>query len=196
MKKIYLFMLSVLIACSVNYKVKPAPEVPTVPDTATKDGTVTQPVDFNPDLGFVHVEKFVGHTPDEKIKDIAAVAKVNEVINQKCFEDKFLARKLIQTNGKTNQEILDQIRSTSVTVTLEMYRKTFSKVLGYTDYEVGVIHENRKFHDYFGPCSVGSNIFHETTHLIGYSHDYYATVQRPYSVPYSVNYAFEACCQD
>lgn len=142
------------------------------------------------------VKGFKNHTAKELEKNKKAIAKIEEVINGKCFEDKMLERKLIQTEGKKNSDVVQDIRTKHVDVYLNMYYKRFSKVNGYRNAGSNVINLNQKFHNYFGPCSTGSNIIHEVTHVKGYGHDYNPTKTRPFSVPYSTNWAFEACCKD
>lgn len=140
--------------------------------------------------------KFINHSPSELKKNQAAIAKINEVVKSDCFKTELLKRNLIQTNGKTNQQVFETILASNIDIELSMYRKRFSKVNGYTYPSSKVINLNRKYHDYYGVCSVANNLAHEWTHKIGFGHDYNPNKLRPFSVPYSLNSIFLTCCKD
>jgi hypothetical protein len=144
----------------------------------------------------IDVVKFINHTGAELKRNQAAIAKIEETVNGQCFKDEWMKRPLIQNNGKTNEQILNEILTVKTSLKLSMYRKRISKVNGYRNVGSDTIHLNRKYHDYFGPCSIGSNIGHERLHLMNYGHDYRPNKQRPFSVPYSFNVVYEKCCRD
>ena len=125
----------------------------------------------------------------------SAALKGTEVIRGECFKKFWLDRKLIQTNGKTNQEVLDHLSSSVIPVNLIMYR-TPNGTHGYTYKDTKNIWLNRRWHDNYGVCTVASNLHHEGSHKIGYKHDSNPNLQRPFSVPYSINAGFTACCRD
>ena len=124
-----------------------------------------------------------------------AAAKGTEVIRGECFKKFWLDRQLIQTKGKTNQQVLDHLSSSVIPVNLVMYRAP-NGTHGYTYSSTNKIWLNRKWHDGYGVCTVASNLHHEGSHKIGYGHDSNPNKQRPFSVPYSINAGFAACCRD
>lgn len=145
----------------------------------------------------ISVVKFINHSAAEIKKNQAAIEKIKEVVKSDCFKNELMSRKLIQTNGKTNAEVLEIMLNSKVNIRLSMYRKRFSSVNGYTYDKSDVINLNRKYHDYYGVCSVANNLAHEALgHKNGFSHDYKPNLQRPFSVPYSLNVIFEKCCRD
>lgn len=130
-------------------------------------------------------------------KIYAAKIKVNETIKSQCFNDFFLLKKyrskIIQTNGKTRQQVLDDIVSYAEELNVNTYFKN-NNVIGYRQPPLKDIFINKKFHDKFSPCASASNLAHESTHVMGYVHDFKSTKRRPYSVPYTVSAAFSFCC--
>jgi hypothetical protein len=134
-------------------------------------------------------------TDYELKKNQDAVIKVRETLRSQCFKDEWSKKSLIQTNSKTNQEVLDHLLSLNILLKLQMYRKAFSSASGFTYPSDEVIYLNRKFHDKWNACTIGSNLVHEASHKIGYSHDFNPSPTRPQTVPYSLNSVFDKCCQ-
>lgn len=126
-----------------------------------------------------------------------SVIKTNETVETTCFSAFMLKRKLIQTLGRTNQEVLDSLLNADISIDTEMYY-SIKKVLGYTlgNQPIGQFKEwiNRRYMMSWNKCDLASLLGHETSHKIGYDHDYYYSDARNYSVPYSINEAFDACC--
>lgn len=126
-----------------------------------------------------------------------ALVKTNETVETTCFASFMLKRKLIQTLSRSNQQVLDSLVGANVPVDVEMYYTT-DRVLGYTypNQPVGQYKEwiNRRYMTEWGRCDLASLLGHETSHKIGYDHDYQATSRRNSSVPYSINAAFDSCC--
>lgn len=120
---------------------------------------------------------------------------MNTTLSSQCFGDFILSRDLIQTNGKSNKEVLEHIRSSRVGIELVSYW-SFKSTVGYTYPNVDKVWMNKRLHDNFTPCRSASNLAHEASHKIGYGHDYRRTQRRPYSVPYSINAGFTKCCKD
>lgn len=141
------------------------------------------------------VAKFVNHTAAEKTRNEKAILKIRETAVGECFKNEWLKRKLIQTNQKSNQQVLETLLAADVSIELEMY-KSWKKVNGYTYPSSKRIWLNRKYHNTYGPCSVANNLFHEISHKLGFTHDYNPNKERPYSVPYSINAVMEVCCKD
>lgn len=142
------------------------------------------------------VSKFINHTAKEQIKNETAIKKIRETAAGECFKKEWLQRKLIQTNSKSNLQVLDSLLAADVSIELEMYKSRISRVNGYTYDSTKRIWLNRKYHDSYGPCSVANNLFHELSHKIGYKHDFKPNKERPFSVPYSINSVMEICCKD
>lgn len=158
---------------------------------------VTPPLVEKPSLtkSLVNVTKYTNFTDEEKAKSFLYIEKMDEVVASKCFGDFMEARELIKTNGKTNQEVIKDLRTKKVDIELIMYYKRFSTVAGYTENGATWIKLNRKYHTGASICSEASNLKHELSHKLDYGHNYNATQTRPYSVPYSINEAFKACCK-
>jgi hypothetical protein len=175
------------IACTTT-SVKPTKELTPVIDETIL--TVDKKV-----KSFVNVTKYTNFTEKEKVKASKYIPVMDAVINSKCFMDNMVMRELKKTNGKTNKEVVEHLRTSTVDIELIMYYKRFSKVAGYTKPSVNKIWLNRKYHSGASNCSEASNLAHELSHKIKYGHDYKATIDRPLSVPYSINAAFKSCCK-
>lgn len=181
--------------------------------TAQKQVLDSEAIQTNPtykhNLGSENPEKFVVESESEKV-DFIKVTKynfnraqkdrlatytpiMNETLGSQCFEDFMLKRKLIQTGGRSNQEVIDHLRESTVEVELISYWSPKGTV-GYTYPSVNKIWMNERLHRSFDSCRSASNLAHEGSHKIGYGHDYKRTKRRPMSVPYSINAAFSACC--
>lgn len=168
----------------VETPVKPDGQIPTptpYAECSTKEHAIFSPLR--------------NHTADEAKVVGKSQELVNTLIDSSCFEQFFLARDLIQTESRTNKEVVDHIRSQKCfTIPVEMYSAWWSKVVGYRQPPSLTIYTNRKFHAGANACDRASNLFHEWLHSVGYGHDFKATIRRPKSVPYSANAAVEACC--
>lgn len=181
---IILFLLN-LVACTSTSVKKTEPVVAT---TVKKDVVHRKNI--------VDVIKYTNFTEKQVVKTEKALDKITEVYNSKCFSNFMLKRGLIQTNGKTPSEVIKHLITKKVNAELIWYYKRFSKVHGFTQPGVKWIKLNAKYHTGTTICDEGSNIAHEASHKIGYGHDFKATKRRPYSVPYSINSAFKACCKN
>ena len=118
-----------------------------------------------------------------------------DTLQSECFKDFILKRKLIQTNGKTNAEVAEHLKTSRLTVPVVMYY-TSKGVIGYRSPPSPVVHTNRGFHGLkteYTNRTRASNLTHERSHVLNYGHDYKRTSRRPYSVPYSINAAFDSC---
>lgn len=126
-----------------------------------------------------------------------ANVKTNETVATTCFASFMLERKLIDTLGKSNAEVVDSLVGKNTVIDVEMYY-TLKRVLGYTlaDQPPGQYKEfiNRKYMLQWNVCDLGSLLGHETGHKKGYGHAFNYTPSRDYSVPYSINAAFKKCC--
>jgi len=111
-----------------------------------------------------------------------------------------LFRKLVQTNGKTNDQVIEHIKawSSATPIPIKFYSPGLFQskgVIGYTYPNDPTIYLNRSYRNKYvwSDAAEASNLFHEISHKWGYDHDFKATAQRPNSVPYSLNRAVESC---
>lgn len=151
------------------------------------------PVSAESPKTFLTVTKCNGCSVSEFDRIKASTAKLNEVIHSSCFRDELSNMKLIQTNGKTPAQVVESLTNAEIVIETQMYW-TLNRVLGYTLPNVNKEWINRRYLMKWSVCDLGSLLAHETSHKVGYDHDYKTTKNRPYSVPYSVNRAFEKCC--
>lgn len=125
----------------------------------------------------------------------------NRIFSDPAFKEDWLKADLRETkiNGEgrslSNQEVWDTLcKADQLAVgddlgvldfKVVMYRKSFSKVVGYTFVDSLTIWVNYRF---FGhPKYIGSNLFHEGTHQLGFLHESLWA----YSVPYNANRIYE-----
>lgn len=128
-----------------------------------------------------------------KIVDVQK--KVNETLKADCFKNFILKRsKLVQTNGNTRLQVIEDMRTSSQLIEVKTYFKS-NNVIGFRIPPKKEININKHFHDSYSICSSAANIAHESAHVIGYTHDFKLTKRRPYSVPYSISSAFNVCCK-
>lgn len=185
MKNLILLFVLTLAACSTQQTTKPV-----VNNVPTTKPVVKEPVK----VSMVNVLSYSGFTNKELTKASAYIPVMNKTIASKCFEDFMVRRNLIETNGKSRDQVVNDLRTKQVDIHLITYYKRFSKVAGYTYPNVNKIWLNRKYHGGASLCSEASNLAHELSHKLEYGHDYNATQSRPYTVPYSINAAFTVCC--
>jgi hypothetical protein len=121
-----------------------------------------------------------------------SVLKTNETVAGSCFASFMLVRKFVNTE-KNNEQVYQSLVDANVVVDIRTYY-TMKRVLGYTIPGKNKIWINRKYMLAWNHCDLASLLGHESSHKIGYSHSYYATKERPNSVPYSINAAFKQCC--
>lgn len=136
----------------------------------------------------VTILEVVNGTDQEKATLAKGKDLVLKVVASPLFASKLLAASLTETNGLTNAEVLQKITAASLEVTLWMYSKWWSKVVGYTYFKTNTIYVNRKF--FRGPVAEGSNLLHEMSHILGFAHEFVWET----SVPYTLNRIFEECC--
>jgi hypothetical protein len=140
------------------------------------------------------------YTVKEKAQLVEIEQKLGELSNSACFKAWFSEKKrkqLVQTNGKTRAEVVKHLATATAFARVTMYY-TSKNVIGYRNKGSNLIHTNSKYHRAkgFGLCSKASNLFHEVSHVMGYTHDFERTKRRPYSVPYTISAAVNACCKE
>lgn len=143
----------------------------------------------------INFEPIYNYNLEDKEVLKVSTSLINEMVNSSCFEKVFLERNLRKTNGRTNKEVIEHLRSIKGSVPLHMYY-TRKSVVGYRQPPKPDVYTNSKFHRGASACSRASNLAHEALgHSLGdYGHAFRPNKLRPYTVPYSLNYAFEKCC--
>lgn len=168
---------------------EPSPSVrPDDPDDTDEGG------EDEDETYFVHFSPVSGYKKNEtQVLKLAEKIVNDSIKSSECVENFLIHRDMVQTEGRTSQEVIDDLRSKHLTVPVHMYYRN-SKVVGYRNPPYPDVYTNRKFHAGASACSRASNLGHETIHVAGYGHDFKATKRRPYSVPYSYNAAISECC--
>lgn len=145
-------------------------------------------------------------TPEEQNMINQMSSKVESVVKSDCFKNFLLKTRLIQTGGRSNQEVLSHILSLKGDVPVVMYyrcMKSFkcpfgTSAVAYRKPPKTEINLNRAYFDYGDSvCEWASTVAHEGLgHTLGgYDHDFNWNKDRDYSVPYSLNRAFTECCK-
>lgn len=153
--------------------------------------------DASPARGLV-VFKPVGTTDLESKLIAEANSKLTDIVRSECFSNFLKDRPMIQTEGKSNKQVIDHLVSLSGVIPMKMYYKRFTSAVAYTVPPDLTIYFNRKyFNKNTSSCDWASTMAHEGYgHALGgYVHDYKYSKARDFSVPYSLNFAIEACCK-
>lgn len=149
---------------------------------------------------YVILEPVKGYTTQAEAAVIKkAEVVMNDVVHSQCFYDFMSQRAMIQTNGRSSEEVAKHIQGLSGTVPVVMYYKWLTSAVAYRQPPSLTVNFNRKFFGVSTPlCSWASTLAHEGLghSLGGYDHDYKWNAQRDYSMPYSANKAFEKCCSE
>lgn len=147
-------------------------------------------------------------TKDQRAKIIKSGAKMNQVIQSQCFRDFMVNRKLIDTNGRTPEQVADHLQSLSGVIPVEMYDPgRFSSAVAYRSPPSLTIHLSyRYFNTSMSDCEWAATIAHESLgHSLGnYDHSYKWNLARSFSIPYSLGgadqsqggSAFDKCCKE
>lgn len=114
-----------------------------------------------------------------------------QVLYSDCIVQEFKGEKFTETNGLTNDEILNKLRTTPVSVGVIMFSGSFKenyiwKTMAYEG-DGTAIRFNRHFID--TPDEVGSTYLHEIAHNLSFKH--YGN--KSTSIPYRLNSLFEKC---
>jgi len=149
--------------------------------------------------------KMNSETRREKMSQVSM--EMHTVINSNIFRDQILKLKPFKGErskykGLANTEIYQMLMQGSdihepqldyeLDIFVDDYY-SFKKVIGYTKPSVdSIIRVNTKYFDGRHTRDIGSNILHEYGHLMGFSHDFFNSNERPSSICYQFNKAYEA----
>jgi hypothetical protein len=142
-------------------------------------------------------------TQAEKDSLPALVAKLIDIEDGECFNEYLLDPKngldTEQLNGLTPVQAINVVTNAQVHTTLSYFyrpRNWFTKVIVVGE-ERGddKVYANRAAWEFLPICDKISNLAHEISHQNGFSHDFSNTSKRPYSMPYEINQAIDACCK-
>jgi hypothetical protein len=104
--------------------------------------------------------------------------------------NKGLSNQQIYNHLMTGAEDLRPFNDNTMDFDLTMYRSwnPFSTVKGYTKPDTMRVWIHSKYYrtKAWTALDVASNMAHEWVHKMGFTHDYYDNIDRPYSVPYAI----------
>lgn len=126
---------------------------------------------------------------------------IKKVIATDAFRDRVInhtyngAKTFVDNGGYTNAQIyqkildgaerLNNIANNVMDLQIEMYYESSSTV-GYTYSSSPKIYANTKFYNTYTPAQMTGNMTHEWLHKLGFTHAYYYSSSRDYSVPYAI----------
>lgn len=140
----------------------------------------------------------------DKVRVGFALKGLNRILELPAFKLAVLDAKFTETNGLSNLQVYEKImegdqlspldKKGVLDIQVVLYRKAWSRVVGYT-YENGLtIWVNRK---YFGDArSIASNLLHESTHQLGFYHNSVWASSVPYTMNRIVEDLWKVYCQD
>ena len=199
-----LMLISIMFSCTHKKIKKDSVIVPTEDVSTPTPAPTTPPLSV--ELGVANVKLTLTYgLRDYEIALIKkAQDKMNEVVQSSCFYNYISNRKMIQTNGMNSKQVAEFLQNIKGEVPVSFFYKAMKTRLNpFGSSVVAVryppstqINFNRA---YYGEgsnlCEFSGTAFHETSHALGeFDHDYYESDSRYYSVPYSINAAFEKCC--
>lgn len=192
-------LAAAILFCSIH-SLGSAKKTPVIPN---ESAPTTDPVPnhgFN--IQFKAVEGYATSAEKRKIK--AAEKAVNETVQSKCFADFMNNRNMIETNGKFRAEVVEDLQTRKDTIPVSMYYRCMkfgircvapTSAVAYRQPPSKTINLNRAaFSVSDSDCDWASTMMHETSHVFGYTHSFKWTPERDYTVPYSINKIFTACC--
>jgi hypothetical protein len=135
----------------------------------------------------------------------AIEAAMNRTLLSACFSNYFAsATRIDNNNGLTAAQIVAKLRIPT-TLTLNYYWSRWSKALGYESADdFSVIHFNAAKMGGWSACEKASVGAHEFSHTKNFFHNGNSAAPNYYTVPYTVNHAFDSksvdpayggCCQ-
>lgn len=139
------------------------------------------------------------YTPAQKDKLVKASEIIVKVYNSPEFKEAILnhefegKKSFDSNNGMSNEQIYEAImaaeeglvkgKNYQMDLTLTMYLKRLSKVVGYTYPTSNIVFTNYKFHNTYTPSQVAANLAHEHCHKLGFNHK---STKSDKSVPYAI----------
>jgi len=97
-----------------------------------------------------------------------------------------------QTSDEIASKIKEFFYNTDSTkdITLVLYKpfNRWSSAIGYTDEPTRTIHINSRKLNSLEILDYSGHIFHESLHVMGYTHSFYNSKNRPFTVPYFLGY--------
>jgi hypothetical protein len=207
-----LFILLMGLMATGKRKTIPIP-LPTVSPVSDNicgpDGCQRTGIKFKPKPGYA----------TEKEKEIIAHAQeaANRTIQSDCFRDFMLESQLNNTNGRTNEEVVNHLQSLSGNIVVIMYYRSMNETsaiasayVGGRQTKNGIVHEvmlnNAYFDESISDCEWASTLGgHEGVghSMGGYGHGYKWSRYREDTVPYvlagrKLKYGgdvFQKCCK-
>lgn len=196
-----LFLLFFVVTSCQHTPVE-APEVPEeveeVPHEPSKPVGQEYPVK---DVKKVFTVRIVdlNYNKEQKLKLGQAQAVLEKIFNSEEYKQEVLKRKFTSTE-LSPQEIYEKLFAGAealipavnyqMDLQVRMYY-SWRRTVGYTYPSDMVVHTNSRFHNSYGVCQVASNLTHEWTHKMGFSH---ASARDSKSVPYAHNDIIEELC--
>ena len=96
----------------------------------------------------------------------------------------------IYTHFMSGAETLSPEKDGEMDIELDDYH-TVKRVLGYTQKNIKTVFVNSRLFIKLSIKKAGSFICHEWAHKLGFEHDFWKTSERPFSVCYRINSAYE-----
>jgi hypothetical protein len=147
-------------------------------------------------------------SPAQRAELQSVVQILEDVEVSDCFSKFFTDQDhFAEDQGKTPKQLLHDLQVTKISTTLTIWRPTFAYVFadakdtcGFENGD-GKVHAKAHCYDRSSPGNKAKTIAHELAHQIGYTHltgQYGKNVRKgnEYSVPYTVDRAFEKCRAD
>jgi len=224
MVKNFLVLILFIVGCSTLKEIPVSPEIKDPPEPASNTKAVIfnkehtegaskslepiKPVEVKPVFKVKIID--TNYTKPQKEKLIKAQDIIERVFNSKeykelvsnhafnqsksFFENQKLTNDQIYNKLFLGAETLNPIENNQMDLKVTMYNSKFTSTVGYTYPNSMVVFTNLKFHQHFTPCRVASNLVHEWTHKIGFTHSQKWTKERDYTVPYAHNMIIESLC--
>ena len=150
----------------------------------------------------VNVIDTTNFTTTQTQKMNQAVTILNQVLNSPEFKERVLNFKFVQTNGMNNQQIYDylmsgaekfptqtaanQLADMHLSIYFPPWYKRFTKAVAFTNTSDPYLHIYNSYYNSASVADISETMIHEWTHKLGFDHDFNATAQRPFSVPYGI----------
>lgn len=136
----------------------------------------------------------------ELIKKIFNSAEYKKEVIEFTFKGE---KKFNENQNKTNDQIYEHLmggsenllpeKNNQMDLTVKMYY-SWKSTIGYTYPTEMIVYTNSKFHKNFSPCEIASNLVHEWTHKMGYTHSMKWNRDRDFTVPYGHNTIVKKLC--